>query len=315
MGMASPSRHSGFAALVGAPNVGKSTLLNRLAGAKLSIASPKPQTTRARILGVVSRAEGQVAFVDTPGLHPAKRGLNRHLVQIALHAMADADLVLLMVEAPAHPSRRIPELDRFVVERLAAEKKRAFLLINKIDRTAKPDLLGVIDTYRRQLEFVEVVPISATRGDGVDELLALVLSCLPEGEPMFDEDMLTDQAERALAAEYIREQLLRHCRDEIPYSAAVTVGAFDESERMQPRAEAGNQLAGLVRIDATIHLERESQRGIVIGKGGRMLKTVGAAARVEIEQLLGARVYLALHVRVEPRWSERPEALRKLGYE
>jgi GTP-binding protein Era len=312
---ASSSRHSGFAALIGAPNVGKSSLLNRLAGAKLAIVSPKPQTTRGRILGIVTRPEGQVAFIDTPGVHQAKRGLNRHLVQVALHALSDADLVLFMIEPPARPSDPISDANRLILKRLGETKKAAFLLINKIDQIAKPRLLALIDAYRQEFSFVEVVPVSAKTGDGVEELLALVIAHLPIGAPLFDEETLTDQAERALVAEYIREQVLRHCREEIPYSAAVTVDSFDESERAQGSPDRSGPLAGLVRIHATIHLERESQRGIVIGRGGQMLKRVGADARASIEPLLGAHVYLSLHVRVEPYWSERPEALRKLGYE
>ncbi len=312
--MASKSR-SGFAALIGAPNVGKSTLLNRLAGAKLAIVSPKAQTTRHRILGVVSRPEGQVAFIDTPGLHPAGRGLNRRMVEQSLHALSDADVALFTIEPPAQSSEPISPVNRFILDRLGEAKKPALLVINKVDRVAKPRLLPLIEAYRQELSFAEVVPVSAKTGAGIEELIALAIAQLPEGAPMFDEETLTDQAENALVAEYVREQVLRHCRDEIPYSTAVTVDSFDESEREPRPGDKGKKLAGLVRIHATIHLERDSQRSIVIGKGGQMLKTIGTDARGAIENLLGAHVYLSLHVRVEPRWTERPAALRKLGYE
>lgn len=313
--MASKSPRSGFAALIGAPNVGKSTLLNRLAGAKLAIVSPKAQTTRGRIVGVVSRPQGQVAFIDTPGLHPAARGLNRRMVEVSLHALADADLVLFTVEPPAKSGGPISEVNRFILDRLAEAKKPALLVINKIDKVAKPRLLPLIEAYRGEFPFAEFVPVSAKTGAGIDELIALAIAQLPEGPPMFDEETLTDQAEKALVAEYVREQVLHHCRDEIPYSTAVTVDSFDESEREPRPGDVGKPLAGLVRIHATIHLERDSQRSIVIGKGGQMLKTIGTDARGAIEKLLGAHVYLSLHVRVEPRWTERPAALRKLGYE
>jgi GTPase len=312
---ASSSRHSGFAALIGAPNVGKSTLLNRLAGAKLSIVSPKAQSSRGRILGIVTRPQGQIAFVDTPGLHRPKHGLSRRLVQISLHALSDADLALLMIEPPSKVDSAIPEVNKFILDRVRAAKKAAFLLINKVDLIPKTRVLSLIDSYREQLAFQEVLPMSAKTGEGVEELIQLAIAHLPEGEPMFDEDMLTDQAERALAGEFIREQIFRHCREEIPYSAAVTVETFDESEREPRPQDRGKPRAGLVRIEATIHLERESQRAIIIGKRGQMLKRIGTDARASIERLLGTNVYLSLHVRVERRWSERPEALRKLGYE
>jgi len=311
---ASSSHHSGFAALIGAPNVGKSTLLNRLAGAKLSIVSPKAQSSRGRILGIVTRPQGQVAFIDTPGLYPPKRGLSRRLVQIALHSLSDADLVLLMIEPPVKGASPIPDVNRFILDRVRAAKKAAFLLINKVDLIPKTRVLGLIDSYREQLSFEEVLPISAKAGEGVEELIELAIAHLPEGDPMFDEDMLTDQAERAIAGELIREQIFRHCREEIPYSAAVTVEVFDESEREARPQDRGRPNAGLVRIEGTIHLERESQRAILIGKRGQMLKRIGTDARASIERMVGTNVYLSLHVRVEPRWSERPEALRKLGY-
>lgn len=312
-----PQMRSGFAALIGRPNVGKSTLLNRFTGEKLAIVSPKPQTTRNRILGVVTRPEGQVAFLDTPGIHKSRGQLNRYMIDVALRAIDEVDLIVYLIEPPS--GEGAPAIDpenRFILDRLKGSRKPTILVINKIDLIAKPQLLPLIDLYQQQFPFLEVMPISARTGDGCDELFALVLGHLPPGEPMFAPDMLTDQAERALVAEYIREQILRHCRQEIPYSTAVVVDIFDESDRAQ-RGTTPNEpaLMGLVRIEASIFVERDSQKAIVIGKRGQMLKTIGTDARKAIERLLGAHVYLSLRVRVEPRWSERPDALRKLGYE
>jgi GTP-binding protein Era len=311
-----PQKHrSGFAALIGRPNVGKSTLLNQLTGEKLAIVSPKPQTTRNRILGVVTRPEGQVAFLDTPGIHQAKGELNRYMVDIALQAVDEVDLVLFVVEPTPSETPGVGPGNRFILERLQKSKKPTFLVINKIDTVPKPVLLPLIDLYRNEFPFAEVVPISAREDDGVEQLFQAVLQHLPEGEPLFPEDVLTDQAERTLVQEYIREQVLRHCRQEIPYSTAVLVDFFDESEREPPPGTPPGKLAGLIRIAASIYVERDSQKAIIIGKQGQMLKTIGTDARKSIQRLLGAHVYLSLRVRVEPRWSERPEGLKKLGYE
>ena len=306
---------SGFAALIGRPNAGKSTLLNKLTGEKIAIVSPKPQTTRNRILGVVTRPEGQVAFVDTPGVHEAKGELNRYMVEAALSAAEEADLVLFLIEPPLGETPQVSPGNRAILERLAKIKKPTFLVINKIDQVAKPALLPIIDLYRQEFPFAEVVPISAREGDGVESLFRTVLSHMPVAEQMFDPDMLTDQQERVLVAEYVREQVLRHCRQEIPYSAAVVIDEFDEQEREPSGRSSHGKLAGLVRIAATICVERDSQKAIVIGKQGQMLKTIGTDARLSIQRMLGTHVYLSLRVRVEPRWSERPEGLRKLGYE
>jgi GTPase len=309
------THRSGFAALIGRPNVGKSTLLNQLTGEKLAIVSPKPQTTRNRILGVVTRPEGQVAFLDTPGIHQAKGELNRYMVDIALQAVDEVDLVLFVVEPTGGEKPEVGPGNRFILERLQKAGKPTFLVINKIDTVPKPVLLPVIDLYRREFPFAEVVPISAKEDDGVEGLFQAVLQHLPEGEPLYPEDVLTDQAEKTLVAEYIREQVLRHCRQEIPYSTAVLVDFFDESEREPPPGTPPGKLAGLIRIAASIYVERDSQKAIIIGKQGQMLKTIGTDARKAIQRLLGAHVYLSLRVRVEPRWSERPEGLKKLGYE
>jgi GTP-binding protein Era len=295
---------SGFAALIGRPNVGKSTLLNRLIGERIAIVSPKPQTTRGRILGVVTRPSGQVAFLDTPGIHQAKGALNRFMVDTALTAAAECDVVLFLIEADVSG---VSPGNRLVVDRLKQLKKPTFLVINKIDEIKKHMLLPLIDTWRHELPFAEVMPISAMKGDGVEKLFSLVMNAMPEGEQMFPPDVYTDQAERTLVGELIREQLLRHCREEIPYSSAVLVEIFDESDR-----QTGNQ--GLVRIDAAIYVEREGQKAIVIGKRGSMLKTIGTDARKSIERMLGCKVYLALRVKLEAGWSQRADALRKLGY-
>src|SRR6218665_3516362 len=307
------THRSGFAALIGRPNVGKSTLLNQLTGEKLAIVSPKPQTTRNRILGVVTRPEGQVAFLDTPGIHQAKGQLNRYMVDVALQAADEVDLVLFVIEAS--DKVEVGPGNRVILEQLQKLGKPTFLVINKIDTVPKMVLLPLIDLYRREFPFAEVIPISAREDDGVEELFRTVLSHLPEGEPLFPEDVLTDQAERTLVAEYVREQVLRHCHQEIPYSTAVVVDFFAESEREPLPGTPPGKLAGLIRISGSIYVERDSQKAIIIGKQGQMLKTIGTDARKAIQRLLGAHVYLSLRVRVEPRWSERPEGLKKLGYE
>jgi GTP-binding protein Era len=313
--MAQQTHRSGFAALIGRPNVGKSTLLNQLTGEKLAIVSPKPQTTRNRILGVVTRPEGQVAFLDTPGIHQAKGQLNRYMVDVALQAADEVDLVLFLIEPVPTETPEVGPGNRFILERLQKAKKPTFLVINKIDTIPKSVLLPLIDLYRREFPFAEVMPISAREEDGVERLFQVVLQHMPEGEPLFPEDVLTDQAEKTLVAEYIREQVLRHCHQEIPYSTAVLVDFFDESEREPLPGTPPGKLAGLIRIAASIYVERDSQKAIIIGKQGQMLKTIGTDARKAIQRLLGAHVYLSLRVRVEPRWSERPEGLKKLGYE
>jgi GTP-binding protein Era len=320
-GMA-PEFRSGFAALVGRPNVGKSTLLNALVGERLAIVSPKPQTTRTRILGVVTRESGQLAFLDTPGVHEAKGALNRFMVETALTAAAECDVVLFMIEPGALKAEVPPEVspgNRVVLERLKALNKPTILVINKIDEVVKPLLLPLIARYREEFPFAEIVPISARKGDGVDGLFDLVLGHMPVAEAMYPPDVFTDQAERDLVSEYVREQVLKNCRQEIPYSTAVVVEVFDESERAPkgpPRKQKGKgpALAGLVRIHANIFVERDSQKAIIIGKKGAMLKAIGTEARKAIQRLLGTHIFLSLQVKVEPRWSERPETLRRMGY-
>jgi GTP-binding protein Era len=307
---------SGVVALVGRPNVGKSTLLNRLVGEKVAIVSPKPQTTRGRILGVVHRPGGQVAFVDTPGVHEARGALHKAMVEAALESAEEADLVLLLVEpAPAKDGKPVlTPTTRDLVQRLSGLRTPVLLVVNKVDAVAKPLLLPFVAELAALRPGAEVLLVSARTGDGVERLLETVLSRLPEGPPLFDEGTFTDQQERGLAAELIREQVLRHTRQEVPHAAAVAVEEFDESER-EPRPGAAGRggLQGLVRIFATIYLERESQKAIVIGKRGAMLKTIGTDARKALERLLDAHVYLDLRVKVEPRWSETEAGLRKVG--
>jgi GTP-binding protein Era len=237
------------------------------------------------------------------------------MVDVALQAADEVDLVLFVIEPTGGDKPEVSPGNRFILERLQKSGKPTFLVINKIDTVPKLVLLPLIDLYRREFPFAEVVPISAKEDDGVENLFQAVLQHLPEGEPLFPEDVLTDQAEKTLVAEYIREQVLRHCRQEIPYSTAVLVDFFDESEREPPPGTPPGKLAGLIRIAASIYVERDSQKAIIIGKQGQMLKTIGTDARKAIQRLLGAHVYLSLRVRVEPRWSERPEGLKKLGYE
>lgn len=319
---------SGYAALIGRPNVGKSTLLNRLLGEKVAIVSPKPQTTRTRILGVVTKESGQIALFDTPGLHQAKGALNKYMVDAALHAADDCDVILFLVDAEGVTEERAPTVspgNRAVLERLKSFGKPVVLVLTKIDLIKKVLLLPLMDLYRKEFPFAEIVPISARHEEGLEHLFESVLKHLPEGEPIFPADMLTDQAERTVVSELIREQVLRHCHQEVPYSVAVLVEEFDESERDQPppkkkklkkqAPQTGPKLEGLVRISANIYVERESQKAIVIGKRGEMLKTIGTDARQSIQRMLRNHVYLSLNVKVEPRWTERPDGLRKLGYQ
>jgi GTPase len=307
--------HSGVVALVGRPNVGKSTLLNRLVGEKVAIVSPKPQTTRTRILGVVNRPDGQVALVDTPGLHQPKGSLGQAMVALALGAVEDVDLVVLVVEPTFGKDGQTPELtqeNRSILERLSGIRKPRFLVLNKVDAVAKAPLLPLAELYRDALGFDETFFISARTGEGVDEFLEALLRRLPSGEPLYPIDTFTDQSERLLTAELIREQVLHHCREEVPHASAVAVEVFDESDRA-PRPGAKGPLQGLVRIAATIFVERESQKAIVIGKRGSMLKAIGTDARAALERMLGAHVYLSLRVKVELRWRDTDRGLRRVG--
>ncbi len=299
---------AGFVAIVGRPNVGKSTLFNRLLGEKIAIVTPRPQTTRNRILGVLTRPALQIAFLDTPGLHAAKKGgINEAMVQATMGAMGEVDVVMHLIEA--HPEGRVHPLQQETALRVAESKKPVVLVINKIDNVPRPRLLPLIAAWSNVHTWQEIYPLSALTGENVEGLPDLIARYLPASPPLFPPDVLTDQAERTLCAEYVREQFMQLLREEVPYSVAVEVEQFDESERA-PSAKG----RGLVRIDAVVIVERESQKGIVIGRGGQLLKEAGTRARKEIERLLGCRVYLALTVRVERGWTTRPEALRRFGY-
>lgn len=290
---------SGFVAILGAPNAGKSTLLNRLLGEKIAITSRKPQTTRNRILGVVHRAKAQLVFIDTPGIHKARVPLNVRIVDTALAVLADVDLVLILADA-AQPDTAS---ETYLLQRLVAVNKPFLLALNKIDRVPKNELLAQMAAWSGRRPFEAILAISALKGLEIDALLEAMQQRLPEGPPFFPEDTLTDVPERFIVAELIREKVFRLTGEEIPYAAAVTVDAFKEDSR-----------SGRIRIHASIHVERASQKGIVIGKGGRKLKEIGQAAREDIERLLAARVYLELFVRVQKNWSRDTRALRKFGY-
>jgi len=289
----------GYVALIGVPNVGKSTLLNRLVGEKLSITSPKPQTTRHRLLGILNAPGAQLLFMDTPGIREPKGALNQALLQSVLAALSEADVVVWLVE-PRPPD---PE-DKVLLPLLQKLERPLVVAVNKVDLVAKPRLLPVMAAYHELFPASPIVPVSALLGDGVPDLVQEIIQLLPEGPPLYLEDQLTDQQERFLAAERIRERLLHHLGQEIPYAVAVVLEEFDERER--PR---------LVRIRATIYVERESQKGMVIGKQGRLLKTIGSEARGEIEGLLGSQVFLELRVKVWKNWRRDPRAVRLLGYQ
>jgi GTP-binding protein Era len=300
---------AGYVAIVGRPNVGKSTLLNRVLGEKIAIVSPRPQTTRTRILGVWNGAGAQLAFFDTPGLHRAKGELNRRMVDVGLTTLAEVDVALMLVEAGTGPDGRVEvgEATRWIIGEVAKRGVPAVLGISKMDRAPRETLLPVIAAYKDLHPWAEVVPFSALTGENVEDLLRTLAKQVPEAEEaLFPGDVLTDQAERQIAAEYVREQVMLRTRDEIPYAAVVEVEAFDESERTTGKH-------GLVRIAATIHVERESQKGIVIGKRGALLKEIGTAARQGLERLLGCKVFLELHVRVDEGWSEKATSLKKHG--
>ena len=290
---------SGFAAIAGAPNVGKSTLLNRLIGEKIAITSAKPQTTRNRILGVMHGENAQIVFLDTPGVHVSDKLFNRKIVQVALAAMDEVDLVLAVIDA----SNPDPRSESLIVDKLRKRPDTpAVLAINKIDRVEKPNLLRIIDRWTASHPgFAEIVPISATEGTQVPELIKAMQALLPPSPPYFPEDALTDMPERFIVCEMIREKVFDNTGMEVPYGTAVTIEDFSED-------------ADIIRIHAAIHVERKSQKGIIIGKNGGMLKTIGIQARRDIENLLGAKVFLKLFVRVEKNWSRDPRAMRKLGY-
>lgn len=290
---------SGFIAIIGPPNVGKSTLLNTLIGEKVSIVTPKPQTTRNRIIGIKNLPQGQLIFVDTPGIHQTQKKFNLHLVQVAQAAFRESDLILVMVEA----FRTQPDEDfLYVKEGLQGIEKPVLLLINKIDLIEKKALLPLIDTYRSFFPFQEIVPLSGLTGLGTDGLERSLLKYLPEGPRYFPEDMYTDQPERFLVAEIIREKIFMLLHQEIPYSIAVEVNEFSERD------------SGVVFVRASIWVERPSQKKILIGRKGQMLKEIGKRSREEVERFLNRNVYLDLWVTVKKNWTLNEVAIRQSLY-
>lgn len=288
---------SGLVAIVGRPNAGKSTLLNRLVGQKIAIVTSKPQTTRNRIQGIVTRPEGQIVFIDTPGLHEAESALGRQMMREVAAAVEGIDLLLLVVDA----SRTLPFADELLLERARRFSGKSILVLNKIDRLPRPKLLPMIEAFRKAFEFSAIVPISAMKGSGCEELVQEILRQLPEGEAYFPEDQVTDQPERFLAAEIVREKAIQVMYHEVPYALAVFVEKFEESPK-------------LLRIEATMNVERDTQKKILIGHKGEMLKKIGTQARKELEGIFGVKVYLGLFVKVAANWREDPQKVRELDW-
>jgi len=288
---------AGFVAIIGRPNAGKSTLLNRFVGQKVAIVTSKPQTTRNRIQGIVTRPQGQIVFVDTPGLHEASTALNRQMMREVAAALEGIDVLLMIVDA----SRTLPHADSLLLEKGARFSGKTILALNKIDLVPKPKLLPLLDAFAKAFPFAALVPISARKGDGCQRLFDEVLKELPEGEPFFPEDQITDQPERFLVGEIIREKAIDLTYHEVPHALAVVIDQFDESPK-------------LLRIHATLHVERDSQKKILIGHKGEMLKKIGTAARKELETLLGSKIFLAMFVKVVADWRENPQKVRELDW-
>jgi GTP-binding protein Era len=305
--MSDAAFHSGYITIIGRPNVGKSTLMNRILQEKIAIISDKPQTTRNRIMGVKHLPQAQIVFLDTPGIYKPKYKLNQRMVKVAMGTLEEVDLIFFLVEATDAVSTRrhgpaAGSGDQFIMERLKELETPVFLVLNKLDLIKKEKTIPLVEEYMRQHKFAEVVPISALTGDNVDRLIEVAVRYLPEGEPFFPSDVVTDQPVRFIAAETVREKILHHTREEIPYSVAVVIEKFEE-EPERP-----------VHICALILVERESQKGILIGKKGEMLKTVGTEARLELEALLGTKVFLELWVKVQQDWRQDENVLKELGY-
>jgi len=290
--------HSGFAALIGRPNVGKSTLMNHLIGQKIAITSDKPQTTRNRIQTVYTDEEAQVIFLDTPGIHKAKNKLGNYMVSVAENTLKEVDVILWLVE----PTTYIGAGEQHIIEKLKTVKTPVVLVINKVDTIKKEEILKFIDTYRKELNFSDIVPVSALKGTNTDELMRVIKKYLPEGPMYYDEDTVTDQPMRQIAAELIREKALKCLDDEIPHGIAVLIDTMKERPN------------GLYDIEASIVCERDSHKGIIIGKQGSMLKKIGSAARYEIEALMGTKVNLQLWVKVRKEWRDSDLYLKNYGY-
>lgn len=289
---------SGFIGIIGRPNVGKSTFFNAVIGDTISIVADKPQTTRNRITGIKNDPDAQLVFLDTPGIHNPKTPLNRAMVQTAREAIGNTELLLMLVEANSD----VHHQDASLIESLKEVKTPVFLVINKIDLIDKKSLLPLIDKFSRLYDYREIFPISALKGQGLDDLLSAIKAILPEGPQLFPEDIFTDATERFIAAEFIREQIMNLTSQEIPYASAVMVDSFKEDEEKN-----------LIRIMATINVEKESQKAIMIGKKGAMLKNIGTQSRLRMEKLFGAKVYLELFVRVNREWTTSDKMLREFG--
>ena len=295
--MTTQAYKAGFATLIGRPNVGKSTLMNRLIGQKIAITSKKPQTTRNRIQTVYTSEEGQIVFLDTPGIHKSKNKLGDYMVNVAERTISEVDVILWLVE----PTDYIGAGEQHIIQKLKRTKNPVILVINKIDKVTKEELIRFIDVYRKELDFAEVVPVSALKGQNTDELIRCIFKYLPYGEPFYDEDTITDQPMRQLVAELIREKALRLLEEEIPHGIAVSI------ESMKYRKD-------IVDIEATIICERDSHKGIIIGKGGQMLKKIGSNARVDIEKLVEMRANLQLWVKVKKDWRDSDYLMKNFGY-
>ena len=289
---------SGFIGIIGRPNVGKSTFFNAVIGDNISIVADKPQTTRNKITGIKNFPDAQLIFLDTPGVHNPKTPLNRAMVQTARETIGNTEILLMLVEANSDVHRD----DLILIESLAGVKAPVFLVINKIDLVEKKYLLPLIDKFRTLYDYREIFPVSALKGDGIADLVKAIKEILPEGPPLFPDDIFTDATERFIAAEFIREQIMLHTSQEIPYVSAVEVESFKEDEEKN-----------IIRIHATINVEKESQKAIMIGKKGAMLKNIGTQSRLRMEKLFGARVYLELFVRVKKEWTSSDKMLREFG--
>ena len=286
--------------IIGKPNAGKSTLMNFVVGEKIAITTRKPQTTRNRIMGIRNTETGQFIFLDTPGIHKARTPLNRQMVSAAMSVFSDVNMLLLLIDAGTH----IGEDDNLIVKALKETKIPVVLVINKIDLIDREKLLLLIDNIRHLHAFKEIIPICALKGFNVDRLLDIIWDILPEGPQYFPDDMITDRSERFLAAEIIREKITILTHKEVPYSTAIVIESFKEDETK-----------GLIHIQATVNVEKDSQKGIIIGKRGSMLKKIGTAARLEMEKFLGTKIYLELFVRVQKDWTQNSRMLGELGYQ
>lgn len=299
----------GFVSFVGRPNAGKSTLLNRLVGSKLAIVSDKPQTTRTRIRGVRNYPDAQVVFLDTPGIHRPLHRMNVRMVDAAVESLHDVDVVGLVVDATEPPGKG----DQFVFDMVKQSPAPVFLVLNKVDLVRKPKLLPLIDRYQKLGMFAEIVPISAATGENVDRLERTLVDRLPEGEPLYPADYLTDRPERFFAAEIVREKLLQFTHAEIPFASAVIVDRIEGPATAREGEAPRGQGKDILRLYCTILVERESQKPIVVGRGGEMIKKIGTAAREELERFFGTRVFLDLHVRVKSQWREDDRVLGEIG--